>query len=43
MTSSDGKIWGTISTIAECDQPVKGAKGNSIAIVANYDLEKHPA
>jgi hypothetical protein len=40
---SDGKERGTINTTTECEKPIKVSKGDRLSMVANYDLEKHPA
>jgi hypothetical protein len=43
MKSADGQTWETISNMAECYEPIKVVKGDSILLEANYDLERHPA
>jgi hypothetical protein len=40
---SDGKEHGTIKATTECEQPIKVSKGDRLSVVANYDLEQHPA
>jgi hypothetical protein len=40
---SDGKERGTIKVTTTCEQPIKVSKGDRLNVVANYDLEAHPA
>jgi hypothetical protein len=40
---SDGKERGTINTTTECQKAIKVSKGDRLNVVANYDLDQHPA
>jgi len=39
----DGKEWTTISNMASCTDPVKVETGDSLQIIAHFDLDAHPA
>jgi hypothetical protein len=43
MKSDDGKVWATLSSMSECDKPIKVQKGDTIEIEAVYDFVAHPA
>lgn len=38
----DGKIWETIANSTTCLEPIKVAKGDTVNMNANYDIELHP-
>jgi Stress up-regulated Nod 19 len=42
-TVIDGKEWATISRMETCSDPVKVKTGDILEVVANFDLDKHPA
>jgi hypothetical protein len=42
-TKVDGKEWTTISNMASCTDPVKVETGDSLQIIAHFDLDAHPA
>ena len=42
-TKVDGKVWTTISNMASCTDPVKVETGDSLQIIAHFDLDAHPA
>jgi hypothetical protein len=42
-TKIDGKEWTTISNMAFCTDPVKVETGDSLQIIAHFDLDAHPA
>jgi Stress up-regulated Nod 19 len=39
----DGTTWETVSEMGECSEPFKVKKGDNVTVIANYNLEKHPA
>jgi hypothetical protein len=42
MVSADGKKWETISSMSECEKPLKVKKGDKLRMVADFDTVKHP-
>ena len=40
---ADGKLHPTIRKTTTCETPIKVQKGDKLHIVANYDLDAHPA
>jgi hypothetical protein len=42
-TKVDGKEWATISKMASCADPVTVETGDSLQIIAHFDLDAHPA
>lgn len=43
LTHSIGKAWETLSSMGECNEPIKLKKGDQVVVEARYDFEAHPA
>ncbi|KAE9966638.1 hypothetical protein BLS_006886 [Venturia inaequalis] len=43
LKGEDGKAWETLSSMGECNEPMKLKKGDQVVVEARYDFEAHPA
>lgn len=43
LTHIIGKVWEALSSMDDCNDPVKVKKGDQIQVEARYDFEAHPA
>jgi hypothetical protein len=41
--NAKGEKWTTIRGMTTCDEPIKVIKGDKISVIANFDMEEHPA
>ena len=38
----NGTIWETVKDMTECEKYTDVKKGDTVTLVANFDIEKHP-